>query len=251
MLDAMQAAFFDAIRGEVPRMALGKCLIPEDRSWAIYRRNYLEGHIAALADTYGSVRTVVGEDYFRQLARRYVSTAESRSGDLNDYGADFAEFLSALLPSAPGGDRLAYLPDVARLDWAWFSMLRAASHPCDWLKTLMKLPEAQRPRASAVPFAILLRSPFPLYRLWHLIQDDGEPVDLVEGGEAVLISRPDEVTLTLLTAAEAEFVAAWFSGLPLQPAIEAALLLDANFSLHAMLEKLEAQRAVKGVVCNG
>ena len=49
----------------------------------------------------------------------------SRSGDLNDYGEDFADFLA----DYPHARELSYLPDVARLEWLVQIVYYAADAP--------------------------------------------------------------------------------------------------------------------------
>lgn len=247
MLEALQHGFLDTLRGSAPRLPLGPSKIAAEQTWAIYRRNYLEGHIAALADTYGTVLKLVGADYFSQLARRYAAQAESRSGDLNDYGAGFADFLAELLPTAPGGDALPYLPDLARFDWAWFEVLRAPHRPVDWLFELLGLPAARWPQAKALAAGHCLCSAYPIYRIWRLTEGDEAAVELNSGGEALLIARPGPVRVSLLNAAEAAFVSRWFSGDSLETALEAALVADGDFDLPTHLTKLAALGAVRAI----
>ena len=52
--------------------------------------------------------------FFGEAARQYIVGHPSLSGDLNDYGGEFAQFLAAY----PHAADLPYLPDVARLEWA-------------------------------------------------------------------------------------------------------------------------------------
>ncbi|HSS29308.1 MAG TPA: DNA-binding domain-containing protein, partial [Usitatibacter sp.] len=81
---------------------------------AIYRRNLFANLGNALAATYPVVQRLVGDAFFREAARQYVLAHPSHSGDLNDYGASFAGFLARY----PHAATLAYLADVARLEWA-------------------------------------------------------------------------------------------------------------------------------------
>lgn len=247
MLESMQKHFFEALRQERPDPMLGASNILPEQSWAIYRRNYRDGHVAALADTYNTVRDLVGIDYFNQLARRYVTNSESRSGDLNDYGIDFPEFLDANLSKLPGGTTLPYLPDIARLDWCWFSQLRSSSSVSDWLAELLNLPQNGWQEVVIVPAAQLLRSEFPIHEIWHLSQGVVETVNLNKRGETVLIARASAVTVTLLNEAQAAFVERWFAGEPLSFALAAALDIDDEFDFLAVMTMLAAQDAVQAI----
>src|SRR5262249_12480482 len=56
---------------------------------AIYRNNLHEGFINALALEFPVVQRLVGDDYFRQLAREFLHAHPSRAGDLHPIGAPF------------------------------------------------------------------------------------------------------------------------------------------------------------------
>lgn len=235
---------------------LGVSKVLPEQSWAIYRRNYLEGHIAALRSTYTNTLALVGENYFRQLARRYVMQASSHHGDLNHYGADFTDFIERILPSAPGGETLAYLPDMARLDWAWFEMLRASNVRRDagsnWLAQLQNTSEEAWSGLRAKPACKILSSVFPLYQIWQLNENPAaadDPIRLdMQQPETVLIARPDQVEVVRLSAAEASFATTWLAetqpGASLEAALDAALNLDEHFDFAATLMLLARLNAI-------
>lgn len=246
MHDDMQRAFLAAVRGAAPQVALGTSTIPWEVTWEIYGRNYLEGHIGALADTFGTVRAVIGLDCLRSLAKQYVVQAHSVSGDLNDYGLDFPDFLSTSQIS----ETLPYLGDVARLDWAWLVTLRAAHHAGNWLQQLVSLPPDAWPGALARPAGIVLTSRFPIYSIFRLHAEDGPTVNLDCGGQTILISRTDAVVVTLLTDAEAACVTSWFAGNTLGAAMDAGLAVDEQFDISALLRRLTAVGALQSIESN-
>lgn len=193
-LDQLQARFLAMLAGGAP-ISFGLSRISTLQSRNIYRGNYTENHIQALADTYEHVVALVGTAYFRQLGLRYLRSHPSRSGDLNFYGEHFSEFLETRLPSAPGGKTLPYLADMARLDWARLKSLTAAgSNP----PTLTDLPtlSAQQQAHSRLQLnrsCTLLRSEFPLYSLWCLASGVTTAATLDTGGESVLVCRPGRI----------------------------------------------------------
>jgi hypothetical protein len=81
---------------------------------AVYRSSVAANFAGALAATYPVVCRLVGEPFFVEAATRYAAVSPSTSGDLADYGAGLADFLEGYSYAAA----LAYLPDVARLEWA-------------------------------------------------------------------------------------------------------------------------------------
>jgi len=64
--------------------------------------------------TFPTVDQLVGEAFFDQAALAFATLSPPRSANLATYGEDFPRFLVAY----EGARALAYLPDVARLDWA-------------------------------------------------------------------------------------------------------------------------------------
>ena len=77
----------------------------------------------ALRLSYPAVRRLVGAEFFAGMAAQYIAAHPPRSACLNDYGGAFATFLAGFLPAAG----LAYLPGVARLEWAVNRALHAPS----------------------------------------------------------------------------------------------------------------------------
>lgn len=210
-LEQLQQQFLAMLTGDT-MVTLGLSRISAPQSRRIYQRNYRETHIQALAETFVHVATLVGTDYFRQLAHRYVTANPSFSGDLNDYGADFPAFLEQLLPHAPAGEGLSYLPDIARLDWACFHALRAPCGNPHALSELTGWTELQQgnARMQLHPACTLIVSPYPLHRLWKLATGDAQTVDVDAGSEAVLVSRPGlEVQVSLLDTATACLIQQW------------------------------------------
>jgi len=80
----------------------------------IYRNMVFNNLTAALRTAYPAVEKLVGKDFFDAAAARYVRDFPSLTGNLQDYGAAFPAFLARM----PEAQALAYLADVARLEWA-------------------------------------------------------------------------------------------------------------------------------------
>ena len=85
-----------------------------ERRLAIYRANVEAAANKALSAAYPVIRQVVGGARFDDLARAYQRHAPSRSGDLNELGSAFTDFIA----DNDGARSLPYLPDLARLEWA-------------------------------------------------------------------------------------------------------------------------------------
>lgn len=92
------------------------------RRFAVYRNNVAVGLVDALAATFPAVRRLVGERYFRAMARVYIADHPPRSPLIFEYGTDFPDFIAGFAPAR----RLVYLPDVARLERLWLDAYHAA-----------------------------------------------------------------------------------------------------------------------------
>lgn len=205
----------------------------------VYRNNVFSNYRGALQAVYPVIERLVGTAFFRQACDRYIVAYPSGSGDLHDFGDQFAAFLTGYRPAA----ELVYLPDVARLEWQYHRVFHAAAHAPLALTRLASIaPDAYASlRFSLHPATALLRSAYPVLRIWHVNQPDytgDERVDLGEGGDALLMTRADfVVTVARVPAAEYEFLAAFHNGAQLAQALDAALESDAEFDLQAILAK--------------
>ena len=174
----LQRDFIGALFGESP----------VDARMEIYRRGAHANLRGALAAAYPVVLRLVGAAFFDEAARRYAIAAPSTSGDLNEFGAGFADFLERY-PHAAG---LAYLGDVARLEWAVHESLRAAdAPPCDFAALGAVAAEQQGGiRFRLHPAVRLLASPHPIVAIWEANQSgrDGRP-ERTEGPDRVLVRR--------------------------------------------------------------
>ncbi|WP_020504862.1 HvfC/BufC N-terminal domain-containing protein [Lamprocystis purpurea] len=83
------------------------------RRFALYRGNLTANWERALANAYPVIKALVGEEFFRALAREYGRAVPLTEGDLNRFGQLLAGFLEHFPPVAD----YPYLPDMARLEW--------------------------------------------------------------------------------------------------------------------------------------
>lgn len=249
----IQSAMMQGLLGAEVTMAFADSRIAPAQTWEIYRRNYMENHIAALADTYSGVRDLVGEAYFRQLARAYVPTEISRSADLNAYGAGFPLFLERELGSLPSGDQLPYLADMARLDWAAFQLMCSESASDRWYAQLQSIAEQDWPRMKIDAAATCLCSAYPIGDIWRMQQGEAIDINLSQAQALLLTYRADTARglhLQVVAHREAMFLSHWFSGKSLEQALESTLsteLDDVNEELDVlmMLQGLAQAQAIR------
>jgi hypothetical protein len=212
---------------------------------AIYRNNAYSNLRGALQSIYPAVNKLVGEDFFHQAANEFVRATPSTSGDLHDFGESFADFLSGYQAAQP----LAYLPDVARLEWCCHRVFHAADHAGLDLKKLGAIPQEQygELRFDLHPASALLKSNYPTLKIWQVNQDDyagDQSVDLNQGGNELLVSRDDYfvVRVEVLSLGDYAFLKALQEKNKLEVAAERALSVDEKFDLATSLQRWVTQK---------
>lgn len=198
--------------------------------FAVYRGNVFGNWAQALAGAYPIVRKIVGEEFFRGLAHEYARKHPSVSGNLNDYGAQLAEFV-ALFPHTQD---LPYLPDVARMEW----LAHRAYYAQDAQPFGLEVPD-ESSRLALTPPCALLASDWPLARIWTVHQDDYEgeiDVDLGAGPERILVHRPKwRAQVRSLAPGDYRFLDSARQGRTLGEALEAAVAEDRDFDASLAL----------------
>jgi hypothetical protein len=203
----------------------------------IYRHNLFESLAGALGAVYPVLAQLVGDEYFRQLARRFIAEHPLRTGNLHGFGRELAQLLREL----PSAAELPYLADVAGLEWAWHEVYHEAdAAPLDPAQ-LAEVPAAQQLGLGLqlVSAARIVESPYPVLRIWQAHQPDADPalpLSLDDGGVRLLVLRRQlEIEFVLLGDAESRWLAMLAGGGTLAEATIAALGRDPAFDLAATL----------------
>jgi hypothetical protein len=205
---------------------------PAEGGLQLHRNNVFIGLSGALGDVYPVVRRLVGEAFFNQLARRFIRQYPSRSANLHDFGRDLPGFLAGLAETA----ELAYLPDVAALEWACQEVLHAAD-AAPLVFTAASDPERIQWRLH--PAVRLVASRYPVAAIWEANQLDEPPlVDLAAGADWLFVQRRGlERRVARLSAGEFALLSALDHGLALAEACEAAVAAQANVDLAAAMAR--------------
>jgi len=237
-----QADFAAALLDPARRMPLG--LVGPDgensaRRFAVYRNNVSVALIDALAANFPATRRIVGEEFFRAMARTHALLEPPGSPILLDYGAGFPDFIARF--AAAGS--LPYLADVARIERAWTEAYHAPEgNPLDpAMLSCIPGDEAAELCFMLHPSVRIVRSQFPALTIWRMNVAEGvpAPVNLDSGGEDALVTRPDaEVEVRSVPAGGAEFIKALAQGHRLVEAAKAGLHKSAQFDLAANLTAL-------------
>jgi len=212
---AMRASLVD--RNDGPAAAMLAENVPADRL-NIYRNTFVAGVTKALRLSYPAVHRLVGNDFFEGAAALFIAQHPPCAAYLDEYGADFPQFLRGFQPAAA----LEYLADVARLEWAVNRAIHAADiEPLD-LARLEAVPPEDKVRVCFVPHPsiALLCADYPVDVIWRgvLGGDDAAlaAVDLKAGPVCLLVERgATGVEVSRLDAAAWRFAAALCGGRPL------------------------------------
>lgn len=208
---------------EAMRHIVASDLAPAQRL-SIHRDTILSTLVRALRLSYPAVQRLVGREFFGDAAQRFARLHAPRCADLNAYGGEFADFLQRFEPARS----IAYLADVARLEWAVNRALHAANVPMLEPSQLAALAPCDhaRVRFTAHPSLSLLRSDYPIDAIWRAVLkcDDAAmaAIDLADGPVHLLVLRPaDEIEVLRLEESAWRFAMALADGHPLCVALAA------------------------------
>ena len=222
---------------------------PVDPRLDIYRHNIASNLRNALAATYRVTRMLVGGIFFDAAADAFAVVSPPNCGDLNVYGGKFGAFLEGYAPAAS----LAYLPDIARLEWALDEAARAGDADGTAREVLAavarRIAGGDDVSLGLHPSCRLLCSAHPVMRIWQAHQ---EPVpgsiDLDAGGERLLVRREGaRPCIERVSRAEHAWLDALARGATLDAATALALREDGAFDLAAALRTRIADGTIAAV----
>ena len=191
--------------------------------FAVYRNNVVVSLVDALTVRFPVVLALVGEEFFRAMARVFVGSHPPRSPLMAEYGEAFPAFIAGFAPAA----ELPYLADVAALEAArtraYHAAEAAALEPADLVGIAPKaLPDLV---VEPHPSVQIIVSRFAVFSLWAAHQgklDIGE-VD-PSAPEDALVARPKlDVEVSRLPPGAAAFLHHLASGERLGAAATSAI----------------------------
>jgi hypothetical protein len=224
------------------------------RRFGVYRNNAIVSLIDALADSYPVVAALVGDEFFRAMAREFARRHPPRSPIMAHYGSGFAAFIAGFAPAAA----LPYLADIARLEWqrvvSWHADDISSLEPEDIAPLLADPIAVAETRWRFHPSAALIEAHFAIVSLWSAHQQSS--VGDVEAAlahvdpflpESALVSRQGlDVLILNVAVAEAAFVRGLLAGHTLATAVGDAEKKSANFDLALMMGMLLRSGALAG-----
>jgi hypothetical protein len=194
-----------------------------------YRNNSLAGLVDALQERFPVSCRLVGEEFFRAMARLYVNEHPPRSPLLMHYGDELPSFMDELTAAKD----VPYLSDVARLEAA-----RSQAYHAPECRALQPHELASTPLESLTEMGLtlhpslrILRSLYPIADIWAAHQHPGAVTPPSNwDGQDVLIVRPDAVVqLHVLGPGVFAFVRALLDRLCVHDAAQAAFADSSQF----------------------
>jgi hypothetical protein len=213
----------------------------------IYRNAILATQVASLVTSFPAVERMLGGACFDGWATRYAAWHGSHSGNLQNLGDDFADYLQA----QPELAELAWLGELTRLDWLrQRTILAADAEPLDASAlAAVLLVAGDDPALQLLPSVHAIAAAFPLLDLWRYCESpETSGVDLAGGAQGVLLWRQDgQVAMQACPPAEVAFVTALKHGERISVALAAAQALDADAGIAALLGPVLAHALVHRV----
>lgn len=220
------------------------------RRLAVYRNNVVASLIDALANGFPVTQALVGEEFFRAMARIYVAGSPPASPLMMDYGRSFPDFIATFAPAAS----VPYLADVARLERLRVDAYHAADATplaADAFRPLLADPgRLLALRLELHPACRWLRSRHSIFSLWAAHQGAGDLRDVDPSrAEAALVVRPEvEVRVLSLPPGGADFLDALGDGQTLAEAASRGIAANPAFDLAANLAGLIEQGLAIGFI---
>ncbi|MBM3550616.1 MAG: DUF2063 domain-containing protein [Alphaproteobacteria bacterium] len=209
-----------------------------ERRFAVYRNNVCVGLVDALAERFPVCRRLVGDEFFRAMAHCYMREFLPRTPVLFEYGDSFATFVASFEPAR----ELAYLSDVARLEYAVGQAYHAEDAAPLAMDVIRALPLDRLAEATAIlhPSTHVIASNYPIVSIWrrHMSDDDRAPLDLDRGEEALVVRPELAVAVALLPVGGSAFAHALKAGGTFEQAVTAASGVAADFDLTGCLQAL-------------
>jgi hypothetical protein len=209
---------------------------PQPEARALLYANTIYGTLTkALEALYPVIARLVGGRCFDGLARRFIRQVPSRSGDLHQFGGEFADFIA----STPLREDLPYLPDVARLEWVVHRVFHASDAVALDLNRLRDVaPERYADlHFVSAPASALLSSAYPVHRIWQANQPGADGSVARDSEPARLLVLRGPVAIEMLSPSPGEFalLSALRAGSTIGAAVAAALEVDAGFDPQSAL----------------
>ena len=210
-------------------------LVVPPSNLVIYRYQRVQRLISALTSAYPLLSHLIGENAFQLAANQYIEQYPSRSGNIDEYGAYFSDFLTQY----PHTKHLVYLPELATFEWIIHDLQRAADvepfHPG-------RLKEIPIERYGDLQFIIhpacqLHRFHYPILNIIELCHGRINELETLETNPTYLfIARQNnDISQKTISPDEFTFLQELQNNQSLETAMQAALTINSEFNLNNTL----------------
>ena len=143
-----------------------------EQQLAIYQSNMRAALQQTLVQIYPVCHNVVGDAYFKQLARSYIREQPSHAANLNHYGESFSDFLRLQCQQRSELVELAYLADLAQLEWLYHAIYYVEQGTQFDLSAFTQLTLEQQENCCFLlsPQLTFSVSDYPVVSIWQLNQ---------------------------------------------------------------------------------
>ena len=218
---------------------------PAARHLQVYRNNVFESLVGALKAVYPVVERLVGAGFFAYAADGYIRRHPPASGNLHDFGGDFAGFLAGFEPARAGllarcrATGMGLASGIScRRSRRWRLSDSPRYHPGQYGQLRFRLH----------PSAQLVVSDHPLLRIWEVNQPEyaGDvAVNLADGGVQLLVVRRGfDVVIEPLSAGDDTLLRAFAAGQCFEEASTAVLAAQPDYDLAAALRRHVASAVI-------
>ena len=161
-------------------------LLPAERL-DIYAQMYWARLHDVLREDFPRVATILGAERFGVVGCTYLAQNPSMHPSVRHVGRGFAEFLAG----ASEVERVPFLADLARLEWARLAVFDAPDAQPLHVDDLRAVAPAEWPGLTfrLVPAVQLLHSAWPVHELWASAEEGGPPERLRPAETSVRVWR--------------------------------------------------------------
>jgi len=233
---------------DIPAGMVGPEGGPAPKRFSVYRNNVVVSLMEAMAETFPSIKTIIGQENFATITRAFIANHPPSSPVMQAYGEDFPKFLIDCAPLK----NYPFLTDVAQVEISWINAYHAAdAQPLDGaLLGEIEPDKLMGIRFDVHPATRLVTSSYDLLGLFLSRNNSGAELnfDNSENIQSVLITRPHlSVETIALDAAATAFIESLIKNNTLGTSVEIAMKSDADFDASTAITLMLTSGAMRAI----
>lgn len=187
------------------KLAITSSILPYSKPEAlarlnIYRNNVFGNFSSVLSSVFLVTKKILGDKKFDIFCEEYMQSNFSKSGNLDEYGEFFAEFLNKIIKK----HKLSYLSDLATIEFFHYKTFFDKKIKNDF--PLIKFKKTSPENFSNLTFTLnpsmaLFSSKFPIYKIWSK-----EKKSSSKKGEFILVANNGKPSVINLSEVEFLFL---------------------------------------------